>query len=85
MAVHGNESVAGRIKLSKGSVGYVEYGIARRAGLSMAWLENRAGQMIEPHGGSGLATLLNTSLPENLRVFFPDSEGHDSYPIVTCR
>jgi phosphate transport system substrate-binding protein len=83
MAARGNEGVAGRIKISKGSIGYVEYGMARRAGLSMAWLENKAGQFIEPHGGSGLATLLNTSLPENLRVFFPDPDGQDSYPIVT--
>jgi phosphate transport system substrate-binding protein len=83
MTARGNEGVAGRIKVSNGSIGYVEYGIARRAGLSMAWLENRAGQFIEPHGGSGLATLLNTPLPENLRVFFPDPDGPDSYPIVT--
>jgi phosphate transport system substrate-binding protein len=49
----------------------------------MAWLENRAGQFVQPHGGSGLATLLNVTMPENLRAFFPDPEGHDSYPIVT--
>ena len=49
----------------------------------MAWLQNKAGQFIEPHGGSGLATLLNTPMPENLRVFFPDPDGQDSYPIVT--
>src|SRR5262245_22805608 len=83
MAARGNEGVAGRIKISRGSMGYVEYGIARRSGLSMAWLENKAGQFIEPHGGTGLATLLNTPLPENLRVFFPDPDGQDSYPIVT--
>jgi phosphate transport system substrate-binding protein len=83
MAARGNEGVAGRIKISKGSIGYVEYGMARRTGLAMAWLENKAGQFIEPHGGSGLATLLNTPLPANLRVFFPDPEGQDSYPIVT--
>ena len=83
MAARGNEGVAGRIKISKGSIGYVEYGIARRGGLAMAWLENKAGQFIEPHGGSGLATLLNVPLPENLRVFFPDPDGQDSYPIVT--
>ena len=83
MSARGNEGVAGRIKISKGAIGYVEYGMARRSGLSMAWLENKAGQFIEPHGGSGLATLLNTPLPENLRVFFPDPDGLDSYPIVT--
>jgi phosphate transport system substrate-binding protein len=83
MAARGNEGVAGRIKVSKGSIGYVEYGMAKRGGLPMAWLENRAGQFIEPHGGSGLATLMNTPLRENLRVFFPDPDGQDSYPIVT--
>jgi phosphate transport system substrate-binding protein len=83
MAARGNEGVVGRIKMSKGSIGYAEYGIARRAGLPLAWLENKAGQFIEPHGGSGLATLLNTPLPANLRVFFPDPDGQDSYPIVT--
>jgi phosphate transport system substrate-binding protein len=83
MVAPGNEGVAGRIKVSQGAMGYVEYGIAQRAGLSMAWLENRAGQFVQPHGGSGLATLLNVTMPENLRAFFPDPEGQDSYPIVT--
>jgi phosphate transport system substrate-binding protein len=83
MVARGNEGVAGRIKLSKGAIGYVEYGMARRAGLAMAWLENKAGQMIQPHGGRELATLLNLKMPENFRVFEPDPDGEDSYPIVT--
>jgi phosphate transport system substrate-binding protein len=83
MAARGHEGVAGRIKLSRGAVGYVEYGIARRAGLSMAWLENKAGEFVQPHGGSGLASLLNIQMPENFRVFEPDPTGEDSYPIVT--
>jgi phosphate transport system substrate-binding protein len=83
MVAPGDEGVAGRIKQSKGAIGYVEYGIAQRAGLSMAWLENKAGQFVQPHGGSGLATLLSVDLPENLRTFFPDPDGKDSYPIVT--
>jgi phosphate transport system substrate-binding protein len=83
MAARGNEGVAGRIKLSRGAVGYVEYGIARRAGLSMAWLENKAGEFVQPHGGSRLASLLNIQMPENFRVFEPDPIGEDSYPMVT--
>ena len=70
MVAPGNEGVAGRIKMSQGAIGYVEYGIAQRAGLSMAWLENKAGQFVQPHGGSGLATLLNVTIPQN-RAFFP--------------
>jgi len=83
MRASGNEGVAGRIKLSRGAIGYVEYGFAERTGLSMAWLENKEGQFIQPSGGSGLVTLLNIPMPDNLRVFVPDPEGKDSYPIVT--
>ena len=83
MTVPGNEGVAGRIKQSKGAIGYVEYGMAQRGDLAMAWLENKAGAFIQPHGGSGLATLLNITMPENLRAFAPDPDGEDSYPIVT--
>jgi hypothetical protein len=35
------------------------------------------------NGCSGLATLLSTRMPENLRLFIPDPDGEDSYPIVT--
>jgi phosphate transport system substrate-binding protein len=83
MVARGNEGVAGRIKQSAHSIGYVEYGTAQRAGLKMAWLENQTGQFIQPHGGSRLTTLLNVEMPANLRVFFPDPAGADSYPIVT--
>ena len=83
MRAIGNEGVAGRIKLSKGALGYVEYGFAQRAGLAIAQLQNQAGQFIRPSGTSGLATLINTPMPDNLRVFVPDPQGTDSYPIVT--
>jgi phosphate transport system substrate-binding protein len=85
MAARGNGGVAGRIKLTEGSIGYVEYGFAERAGLPMAWLENKARQMIEPQVNSGAATLINNQdeMPDNLRMFFPDPNGESSYPIVT--
>ena len=85
MSAKGNEGVAGRIKLTDGAIGYVEYGYAQRAGLPMAWLENKAGNFIEPAPSSGLDTLLNTQgdMPANLRLFFPDPPGKGSYPLVT--
>jgi len=85
MLARGNEGVAGRIKLTDGAIGYVEYGYAQRAGLAMAWLENKAGKFIEPLPKFGQATLSNTQndMPANLRRFFPDPPGEDSYPIVT--
>jgi phosphate transport system substrate-binding protein len=85
MTARGNEGVAGRIKMSSGAIGYVEYGFAKRAGLRTALLENKAGRFVEALPGTGQATLVNTQaeMPANLRMFFPDPPGDDSYPIVT--
>jgi phosphate transport system substrate-binding protein len=80
---NGNDGVAGSISRAVGAIGYVEYGTAKRAGLGMAWLENKAGNYIKPSGTSGLETLLKTKMPTNLRLFMPDPDGEDSYPIVT--
>jgi phosphate transport system substrate-binding protein len=83
MRVEGNAGVAGRIKQSLGSIGYMELGFARRLGLKTALLENRAGRFVRPTAESGLATLGSARLPDNLRLFFPDPAGDDSYPLVT--
>jgi phosphate transport system substrate-binding protein len=83
MLANGNEGVAGLIKRTPGAIGYVEYGIAVRAGLSLAQLENRAGKFVAATGPSGMATLASADLPQNLRAFFPDPSGDDAYPIVT--
>jgi phosphate transport system substrate-binding protein len=85
MSARWNEGVAGRIKITDGAIGYVEYGYALRGGLALAALENKAGKFIEPSPSFGQATLINTQndMPENLRMFFPDPPGEDSYPIVT--
>ena len=57
MLARGNEGVAGRIKVSEGSIGYVEYHFAKRLGLAMAHLENKAGQYVEPSGRTGQSRL----------------------------
>ena len=79
----GNEGVAGSILRGTGMIGYVHYGTAQRVGLGMAWVQNKAGNYIKPTGTSGLGTLLQGKLPPDLRVFMPDPDGKDSYPIVT--
>jgi len=85
MMASGNEGVAARIKRSWGAIGYVEYGFAKHLGLPMAYLENKAGRFVEPAPESGQAAIAaNVDLiPGNLRVFLPDPEGEDAYPIVT--
>ncbi len=85
MVARGNEGVAGRIKISEGAIGYAEFGYADRAGLSMAQLENKSGNFVEPSPLNGRSTLENTAseMPHNLRLFLPDPAGKNSYPIVT--
>jgi len=85
MLARGNEGVAGRIKVSEGSIGYVEYHFAKRLGLPMAELQNKAGHFVAPTERSGQTALLKmaSAMPENLRLFMPDPDGDESYPIVT--
>ena len=83
MRANGNEGVAGRIKVSLGSIGYVSYGFAQKGELSMAVLQNQMGTFIEPNANSGTATLAAAQMPKNLRLFMPDPAGPNSYPIVT--
>lgn len=81
----GNEGVAGRIKRSWGSIGYVEYGFAKRLGLPMVHLQNKAGRYVTPtleHGQAALAANAD-QMPGNLRLFLPDPDGDEAYPIVT--
>jgi phosphate transport system substrate-binding protein len=81
MLANGNEGVAAVVQRTAGAIGYVEFGIASRAGLKMAWLENKAGKYVAPTGASGMATLDNNELGGDLRL--PDPSGDDSYAIVT--
>ncbi len=79
----GNEGVTAGIQQNVGAVGYVEYGYAKNNGLTMASLQNKAGQFVEPNETSAADTLATVELPENLRAFIVNPDGEKSYPIVT--
>jgi phosphate transport system substrate-binding protein len=85
MLARGNEGVAGLVKSSEGSLGYMEYGFAERLRLPMAQLQNKAGRFVAPNGRTGQAALASAvrQMPDNLRLYLPDPEGEDSYPIVS--
>ena len=83
MRAAGNEGVAGRIKQSVGSVGYVGTESARRAGLRVALLENRAGHFVGPTEQGSTSALSSAELSDNLRAYVPDPPQRDAYPIVT--
>jgi phosphate transport system substrate-binding protein len=55
MRATGNEAVAGKIVRSIGSIGYVSYEFARKAGLRMALLENHSNRFIAPSENNSAA------------------------------
>jgi phosphate transport system substrate-binding protein len=81
----GNEGVAQKVKISHGSIGYMEYGFAKRLGLPVVTLQNQAGTYVKPSAKSGRDALAAAAanLPDDLRLFLPDPAGADSYPIVS--
>jgi phosphate transport system substrate-binding protein len=78
-----NDGVAATIKQTPGAIGYIEYGFAKIAKLPMAWLENKAGEFIEPSLASGQAALASVTFPADFRAWLPDPEGAAAYPIVS--
>ena len=83
MRATGNEGVASRVRQSLGAIGYVSYEFAIRAGLTTALLQNRAGNYVAPGSDSSMAALKDAELPDNMRLYVPDPERANAYPIVT--
>jgi phosphate transport system substrate-binding protein len=85
MTARGNEGVAARIKISDYSVGYVEDGFAKRLGLKMAVLENRAGAFVGPGLAAGQAALASEAgqSGDDLVQLISDPVSSASYPVVT--
>lgn len=83
VAGKGNDGVTALIKSTPGAIGYVEYGFAANNKLSMAQLQNKAGNYIAPSVESAATTLASVKLPGDLRAFILDPKGANDYPIVT--
>ncbi|TVQ42593.1 MAG: phosphate ABC transporter substrate-binding protein PstS [Gloeocapsa sp. DLM2.Bin57] len=83
VGARGNEGVTAAVSTTADSIGFIEYSFAKNNNLTMASLENKAGNFILPTPESGSATLAAVELPDNLLAFITDPDGEDSYPIVT--
>jgi phosphate transport system substrate-binding protein len=79
----GNEGVAGLVKQSDGSIGYVELAYAVKNNLPYALLQNRAGKFVDAtfESVSAAAAGAIKNMPEDLRVSITDADGDNSYPI----
>ena len=81
----GNEGVAGQVKQTPYSIGYVELVYARQNKLPYASVQNAAGKMIEPSIESVTAAGATANLPPttDFRVSIVNSPGPDAYPIAS--
>jgi phosphate transport system substrate-binding protein len=79
----GNEGVAGEVKQTPGSIGYVELAYAKQNSLAYANVRNAAGRFVTPSISSVTAAAASMKLPKNTdyRVSIANAPGKDSYPI----
>jgi phosphate transport system substrate-binding protein len=83
LGAKGNEGVAGQIKTSRGTIGYVELAYAKQTGLAVAAVQNAAGKFVEPslEGITAAAASVAGAMPEDFRVSIVDAPGDTAYPI----
>ncbi len=81
----GNEGVAGQVKQTPGSIGYVELAYAKENGLPAALIKNAAGTFVAPSTESitAAASGVSEKLPPNTdyRISIVNAPGANAYPI----
>jgi phosphate transport system substrate-binding protein len=79
----GNEGVAGQVKQTPGSIGYVELAYAKQNKLPYAHVRNAAGNFVEPSIESITAAAAGAPLPAttDYRVSIVNAPGAQAYPI----
>jgi phosphate transport system substrate-binding protein len=83
LGAKGNEGVAGQLKTTPGSIGYVELAYAKQTDITFASLKNQAGKFVEPslEAISAAAASVSSTMPEDLRVSIVNAAGDAAYPI----
>lgn len=80
----GNEGVAGTLKQTPNSVGYVELAYAEKNHLLYAHVQNKSGNFIEPTLESTTKAIEGKldDMPDDFRVSLVNPDGPDAYPIA---
>lgn len=77
----GNDGVAGLVKQTAGSIGYVELIYALQIKLATAELKNADGAFVKPTLEGITAATATATIPEDFRFSMVNAPGKDSYPI----
>jgi phosphate transport system substrate-binding protein len=76
----GNPGVAGLVKQTPGSFGYVELIYALQNKMAYATIKNKKGNFIKPSIAS-TSLAANTALPDDMKVDLSDTDAAGGYPI----
>jgi phosphate transport system substrate-binding protein len=82
LGAKGNEGIAGEVKQTPYSIGYVELVYALQNKLAVGLVRNQAGTDVEPTIESTEAAAAAASLPPDLRASIVNAPGENAYPIV---
>jgi len=79
----GNEGVAGQVKNTNYTIGYVELAYAFENKLNYATLKNKSGHWVEPSiKSTSAAAAAVKQMPADYRISLVNQPGQDAYPIV---
>ena len=78
----GNSGVAGNIRTTPGSIGYVNQAFIGKE-VKEAWIENKAGNFVKASAETSSAGLAQIELDDKLRGANGNPDGENSYPIVS--
>ncbi|CAN5862223.1 phosphate ABC transporter substrate-binding protein PstS [soil metagenome] len=81
----GNEGVAGMVRQTPGSIGYVELIYALQNKIAVGAVQNSAGTYVAPSVESVTAAAAGASadMPDDFRVSITDAAGAEAYPIAS--
>jgi len=77
----GNEGVAGNVKQTQYSIGYVEEAYAVQNKLPVAQVKNASGAWVDPTAKAVSAAAAGVTLPDDLRVMMVNSANPQAWPI----
>ncbi|NLW31005.1 MAG: phosphate ABC transporter substrate-binding protein PstS [Fibrobacter sp.] len=81
IGAYGNEGVAGTVRNSPGSIGYVSFSYALLNKISYAYLVNSSGNTIKP-SFSATTAAADIDLPEDTRALFTNTSAAKGYPVA---
>jgi phosphate transport system substrate-binding protein len=78
----GNDGIAGAVKSTPNSIGYVELIYALQQKLGAATMKNASGKLVDANLDSVSKAAVGITLPDDLRASLTNSTNPDAYPIV---